>query len=99
MTPDDVVYIDHAKDLSVGDVVRLDRVLMVGSASGATRVGTPHIPKDMVRVEAVVEQKFADAKVTTLKLRRRKNSRTTTSNRPRLTALRILSVRCRHEGI
>ena len=98
VTTDDVVYIDHAEGLSVGDVVRLDRVLMLGSASGGTRVGTPLVSQDLVRVEAVVEQKFADAKITTLKMRRRKNSRRTTNSRPRLTALRILSIRFDHEA-
>ena len=89
LSPDDLVYTDALPGVSVQDVLRLDRVLVVGSRT-ATRVGRPLLPDAAVTV--AVEEVTRDARVTHFHKRRRKASRRTTGHRQPVTALRVLAV-------
>jgi large subunit ribosomal protein L21 len=90
VSPDDVVYTDPLPGTAVRDVVRLERVLALGSAT-ETKIGRPHLPAPAA-VLAAVEEFFDDAKALHFHKRRRKNSRRLTGHRQPLTALRVLRV-------
>lgn len=92
VTPDDVVVTEKLTGLNINDVIRLERVLLLGSPS-ETIIGRPYIPGACVT--AAVEEQFLDGKVIIFHKRRRKNSRRTKGHRQPLTTLRILEV----EGI
>ena len=89
LSPDDLIYTDRLPGVSVQDVLRLDRVLAVGTRT-ATRIGRPVL--EGVALTAAVEEVTLDAKVTHFHKRRRKASRRLTGHRQPVTALRVLSV-------
>jgi ribosomal protein L21 len=92
VTPDDVIVTEKLTALNINDVIRLERVLLLGSPS-ETIIGRPYIHGACVT--AAVEEQFLDGKVIIFHKRRRKNSRRTKGHRQPLTTLRILEV----EGI
>lgn len=77
------------EEYEVGQIVELDKVLMVGSKT-ATIIGKPLIPG--LKVKAIVEERVKDKKVITLKFRRRKNSKRIRGFRRRLTVLRVTEI-------
>jgi large subunit ribosomal protein L21 len=89
VTPDDVIITEKLHDVDVNDRIRLQRVLMLGSAT-ETVIGRPCIPG--VSVVAGVEEQFLDGKVIIFHKRRRKNSRRTRGHRQPLTKLRIIDI-------
>lgn len=87
---DDVIVADKMNDdVDIGETVDLSDVLMVGSKA-ATVLGQPTIAG--AKVTAVVEEITRDKKVITLKVRRRKNSRTKKGFRRQVTVLRIADI-------
>ena len=92
VTPDDLIVTEKLDGVDVNDKIKLQRVLMLGSAA-ETVIGRPYIPD--ASVIAVVEEQFLDGKVIIFHKRRRKNSRRTKGHRQPLTTLRIVAV----EGI
>lgn len=89
VTPDDVIITEKLQHVDVNDIIKLQRVLLVGSTDG-TIIGRPYILG--ATVTAAVEEQFLDGKVIIFHKRRRKNSRRTTGHRQPLTRLRIISV-------
>lgn len=89
VTPDDVVVTEKLSGLDINDIIRLERVLLLGSPS-ETIIGRPYIPGACVT--AAVEEQFLDGKVIIFHKRRRKNSRRTKGHRQPLTTLRILEI-------
>ena len=89
VTPDDVIITEKLDGVDVNDKIKLQRVLVLGSAE-ETVIGRPYVPE--ASVIAAVEEQFLDGKVLIFKKRRRKNSRRTKGHRQPLTTLRILDV-------
>ncbi|PRW61400.1 Ribosomal L21 [Chlorella sorokiniana] len=89
VTPDDVIVVEKLGDVDVNEKLRLQRVLLLGSAA-ETVIGRPYVPG--AAVEAAVEEQFLDGKVLIFHKRRRKNSRRLRGHRQPLTTLRILDV-------
>lgn len=89
VTPGDELIVEKLPGHDVNDVVRLNHVLLVGSAS-ATAIGRPHVPG--AAVVAVVEEQFLDGKVLAFHKRRRKDSQRLRGHRQPLTTLRIVDV-------
>lgn len=89
VTPDDIIITEKLHDVDVNDRIRLQRVLMLGSAT-ETIIGRPCIPG--ASVVAGVEEQFLDGKVIIFHKRRRKNSRRTRGHRQPLTKLRIIDI-------
>ncbi|KAI7838015.1 hypothetical protein COHA_008196 [Chlorella ohadii] len=89
VTPDDVIVVEKLGDVDVNDKLRLQRVLLLGSAA-ETVIGRPYVPG--AAVDAAVEEQFLDGKVLIFHKRRRKNSRRLRGHRQPLTTLRILDV-------
>lgn len=87
----DVVATHRIPGAEVGEQLRLDDVLLVGSAS-KTLVGRPTVPN--ARVVAVVEELALDKKVIVFKKKRRKGYKKTQGFRRQLTILRITDVEC-----
>lgn len=71
---------------SVGEVVELSRVLLVGEGE-EVRVGSPVVPG--ARVRATILGQVRGSKVTVFKFRRRRKYRRKTGHRQRLTRLRV----------
>lgn len=74
---------------NVGEVIKLDHVLALGTEKGIT-VGTPTVDKAVISAE-VLEQK-KDTKVIVFKKKRRQNYRRKNGHRQEVTVLRILDV-------
>lgn len=89
VTPDDLLVVEKLAGVDVNDVVRLPRVLLLGSAA-ETLVGRPFVPG--AEVLAAVEEQFLDGKVLIFHKRRRKNSRRMQGHRQPLTTLRVLEI-------
>ena len=90
VSPDDLIFVDKIKDVEVNDVVRLPRVLMLGSKT-RTVIGRPTVPG--AEVLALVEEHVRDGKKFIFKKKRRKNYRRMNGYRAQLTGLRVLEVR------
>ncbi|MEZ5925497.1 MAG: 50S ribosomal protein L21 [Hyphomicrobiaceae bacterium] len=88
VAPEDILDIEKI-DASVGDIVQLSEVLMLGG-NGGVEVGKPTVAGASVAAE-VVEQGRA-AKVIIFKKRRRKNSRRKNGHRQHLTTVRITEI-------
>ena len=74
------------KAVEPGDRVAFDRVLLL-SREGDVRVGAPVVEGAVV--SGIAEGEAKGRKVTVMRLRRRKNSRTKAGHRQRYTAVRI----------
>jgi large subunit ribosomal protein L21 len=74
---------------AIGQEVKLNEVLLVGSAT-STIIGTPVVENSFVT--AVVEEQTLADKVIIFKKKRRKNYRRRTAHRQSVTVLRITSV-------
>jgi len=86
---DDTIVADLQPDIDIGDVISLDKVMMVGSRKG-TLMGMPYI--EGAKVMAAVEEISKDKKLIIFKLRRRKNSRRKKGFRRSVTVLRIQNI-------
>jgi large subunit ribosomal protein L21 len=86
----DVVSIDFREDLTDGDTVTFDRVLLA-NGGGASVIGTPTIDGAAVVAEVTMATEKGP-KLEIQKLRRRKNSRRHTGHRQKYTRVRISSI-------
>lgn len=73
-------------DLQAGDAVEFDEVLMVGEGADI-KIGTPVV--EGAKVVGTVESNGRGKKVTIIKFRRRKNSRTKQGHRQNYTEVKI----------
>ena len=89
VTMNDLVTVSTNIEADVGETVRLDDVLLVGSA-GETVVGRPRVPG--AQVTLAVEEKKKEKKVTVFKKRRRKGYQRTNGFRRQVTALRVVDI-------
>ena len=85
----DIVNAERVPDAKVGEIIDLDRVLLLGSPD-QTVVGYPYIPG--VKVQARVEEQTVDEKVIVFKMNRRKNYRRKQGHRRSVTILRITDI-------
>ena len=86
----DVIRVEKL-DAEPGGEVAFERVLLVSEGDGkGVRVGTPHL--EGARVLAEVAEHGRAPKISVLKFRRRKDSRTRTGHRQHWTELRIRDV-------
>jgi large subunit ribosomal protein L21 len=88
VSPGDLVRVELLPAES-GSTVELDQVLLA-SAGGAVRIGTPLVAGVKVRAE-VVEQGRAK-KILVFKMKRRKNERRKRGHRQYVTTLRVLEI-------
>jgi large subunit ribosomal protein L21 len=71
--------IEGAHPADVGDVIRAEKVLLLGSRD-FTLIGRPLLRPDLVRVEATVVEKSLTHTKTVFRNRRRKNTRSINCN-------------------
>ncbi|XP_027235494.1 large ribosomal subunit protein bL21m [Penaeus vannamei] len=88
VTQEDLLIVQGVFPPSIGDVIRLEKVLCVGGQD-FTLFGRPLLRKDLVNVEATVVEKTLSHCRIYFYNRRRKNSRKTKFNRETHTLLRI----------
>jgi len=86
----DTVSIDFRDDLSNGDTVTFDRVLLA-NGGGSSAIGAPTIEGASVTAEVVIETEKGP-KLEIQKFRRRKNSRRHTGHRQKYTRVRISAI-------
>ena len=89
VTVDDLITVSTNVDADVGETVRLNDVLLVGSA-GKTVVGRPLVPRAQVML--AVEEKKKEQKVIVFKKRRRKGYQRKNGFRRQVTALRVVDI-------
>ena len=79
MTDGDLVIVTGNSPVSNGDVIRLEKVLLLGSAD-FTLLGRPLLRPDLVRVEATCIEKSLTHTYTHFKKKRRKQYMRTNCN-------------------
>nr|CAH0107771.1 unnamed protein product [Daphnia galeata] len=92
VTDGDLIMIEAAHPANVGDVIRAEKVLLLGSRD-FTLLGRPLLRPDLVRVEATVVEKSLTHTKTVFRNRRRKNTRSFNFFRNHFSILRINCVR------
>ena len=85
----DVILTENLVGTNVGDVIRLDKILLIGTKE-QTVIGTPIIENAYVLAE--VQENTKSSKLIVFKKKRRKNYRRTRGVRLPITILRILDV-------
>lgn len=86
---DDVILTEKLVHASTGDIIRLDKVLLIGTKT-STIIGTPRVQDAFVMAE-VQEQTKAE-KIVIFKKKRRKGYQRRRGFRPHITVLKILDV-------
>lgn len=71
VTDGDLVMVEGVSPTNVGDIIRLEKVLLVGSKD-FTLLGRPILRPDLVRIEATVVEKSLTHTKTHFKKKRRK---------------------------
>ena len=89
VTIDDTIVANKISGVDIGDTYKLNKVLLVGSASN-TILGRPYVNE--AEVVTTVEEIAKDKKVMILKHRRRKHSRRLRGFRRQITVLRITDI-------
>ncbi|XP_046437395.1 39S ribosomal protein L21, mitochondrial-like [Daphnia pulex] len=92
VTDGDLIMIEGAHPADVGDVIRAEKVLLLGSRD-FTLIGRPLLRPDLVRVEATVVEKSLTHTKTVFRNRRRKNTRSINFCRSHFSIMRINCVR------
>ncbi len=87
--PGDSIWVDLKKDVNVGDPIEFDKVL-VYSGDDDVKVGTPLVPD--IKVVGKVEGERKAKKITVMKFRRRKDSRTKKGHRQHYTQVNIQEI-------
>jgi len=87
--PGDIVLCDLKSDLSPGDSITFDEVLLVGD-EGTVKVGKPHVEGATVTAEVLGEEK--GKKLVAFRFKRRKNVRVKKGHRQRYTRIRITEI-------
>jgi large subunit ribosomal protein L21 len=88
VSPGDLVEVERLP-AAAGDTIELAEVLLT-SAGGAIRVGTPTVAG--ARVTAKVVEHAKAKKILVFKMKRRKNERRKRGHRQRTTTLRVLEI-------
>ena len=88
VSPGDLVRVESLA-AEPGATVDLDQVLLA-SADGTVRIGTPLVPGVKVRAEVVEHGKAK--KILVFKMKRRKNERRKRGHRQLVTTLRVLEI-------
>ncbi|XP_034232884.1 39S ribosomal protein L21, mitochondrial [Thrips palmi] len=91
ITPEDVVVVEGHWPPNVGDSIRLEKVLLVGS-SDFTLVGMPLLRPDLVNIQATVVEKRLSHTKTNFKKKRRKQYQRINFYRYQHTMIRINSI-------
>lgn len=89
ITPNQKIIVEKLEGKE-GSKISLDKVLLLKSKDGDTKIGAPLV--DGAKVEAEICKTFKDKKVLIFKKRRRKNSRRKNGHRQTKTLLKILSI-------
>lgn len=71
VTDGDLIMIEGVSPVNVGDVIRLEKILLVGSKD-FTLLGRPTLRQDLVKIEATVVEKSLTHTKTHFKKKRRK---------------------------
>eukprot|EP00049_Salpingoeca_infusionum_P025398 m.19119 g.19119 ORF g.19119 m.19119 type:complete len:152 (+) comp7979_c0_seq1:152-607(+) len=90
VAPNDVI-VTNKLDCEIGKVIRLEKVLLAGSAD-FTMIGTPLLSRDGVKVTAMVTEQSKGAKIVSFKKKRRQGYIRKKGHRQDLTFLRIQEV-------
>ncbi|KAJ1523382.1 hypothetical protein ONE63_001248 [Megalurothrips usitatus] len=91
ITPEDVLVVEGFWPPNVGDVIRLEKVLLVGS-SDFSLVGMPLLRPDLVNIQATVVEKRLSHTKTNFKKKRRKQYQRINFYRYQQTMIRINSI-------
>lgn len=73
VTDGDLIMIEGAHPTNVGDIIRIEKILLLGSKD-FTLLGRPLLRPDLVRVEATVVEKSLTHTKTLFRNQRRKNN-------------------------
>lgn len=87
----DIIMTNNKIDAECGDVIRLEKVLAVGSKT-FTLLGQPLLKRELVNVEAIVMEKTKGEKKVAFKKKRRKNYKKWKGHRQDLSVLKIHSI-------
>lgn len=88
LSPRDLLTVPRMRDVSVGDVLKLNAIQEVGSRQYTLR-GEPTLPQDTVRVNAIVVEHTKGALEKVEKFKRRKGYRRSLDHKQTYTRLRI----------
>ena len=87
----DIIMTNNKIDAECGDVIRLEKVLAVGSRT-FTLLGQPLLKRELVNVEAMVMEKTKGEKKVAFKKKRRKSYKKWKGHRQDLSVLKINSI-------
>ncbi|KAG2175767.1 hypothetical protein INT44_000245 [Umbelopsis vinacea] len=91
ITKNDLVTVHRLKDVSVGDVLTLDKVREIGSKDYVLR-GQPYVKEDLFNIQATVIEQTKSKMISIIKKKRRKNYKRTITHKQTHTVLRISNV-------
>jgi large subunit ribosomal protein L21 len=91
ITKNDLVTVNRLRDVSVGDVLKLDKVRELGSKDYVLR-GQPYVNEQLFNIQATVVEHTKSKMISIVKKKRRKNYKRTISHKQTHTVLRISNV-------
>ncbi|CAM0139124.1 hypothetical protein VKS41_007844 [Umbelopsis sp. WA50703] len=91
ITKNDLVTVNRLRDVSVGDVLKLDKVRELGSKDYVLR-GQPYVNEQLFNIQATVVEHTKSKMINIVKKKRRKNYKRTISHKQTHTVLRISNV-------
>ncbi|KAK9763963.1 hypothetical protein K7432_008937 [Basidiobolus ranarum] len=91
VTKNDVVVVDHMKEVELGDVLKLNRIRELGSKD-YTIQGKPYVASDFYSVRATVIEQPKGKQIEIIKKKRRKGYQRRLTHRQPYTVLRISEV-------
>ncbi|CAO3670508.1 unnamed protein product [Umbelopsis ramanniana] len=91
ITKNDLVTVHRLKDVSVGDVLTLDKVREIGSKDYVLR-GQPYVNENLFNIQATVIEQTKSKMISVVKKKRRKNYKRTITHKQTHTVLRISNV-------
>ncbi|XP_064485822.1 large ribosomal subunit protein bL21m-like [Ornithodoros turicata] len=95
VTPEDLIVVQSNMPVDIGDSLRLEKVLMVGSRDFSL-LGRPTLSKDLVRVEATVVEKTLSHEIRHFLFKQRSRFHRSYFFRYPYTVLRINSIQLLH---
>ncbi|KAG2181311.1 hypothetical protein INT43_008894 [Umbelopsis isabellina] len=91
ITKNDLVTVNRLRDVSVGDVLKLDKVRELGSKDYVLR-GQPYVSEQLFNIQATVVEHTKSKMISIVKKKRRKNYKRTITHKQTHTVLRISNV-------
>ncbi|ORX94809.1 hypothetical protein K493DRAFT_315326 [Basidiobolus meristosporus CBS 931.73] len=91
VTKNDVVVVDHMKEVQLGDVLKLNRIRELGSKD-YTIQGKPYVSQDFYSIRATVIEQPKGKQIEIIKKKRRKGYQRRLTHRQPYTVLRISEV-------